>query len=429
LHKRVLGLATGLVAVFSIAACSEKLEGGGACPLLCPQQAVTLKDTTIDALVVDTTVNGLPSIGTEAYLMLASHGDTLDSRAIVRFDTLPGTYSKNGVDSTITRLDTAQLIVPIAFDSTKRPTVPITIELYNVDTTDTASTVVNANLDTSVAVLAPLFRPNRLIGGKTFAPESLSDTLRIPISTDTVVAAVKNGKHLRVGFKIVSSKSADIRIATALAGTPVRLRMKPSLDTSVAAVFVSPLSLTPTNQTFLSQPLADYTIVVKGGSTTAATLLGVGGVPSRRVYLKFNVPSHIVDSTSIVRASLLLTQTPNRLLNPRDSIYVFPVPILATSAVSNYASALQFLGGIGQFGLDSLKLAPADSGVRSFEIVGLVRTWRQQPENISPRTLALRSGTEGQLGAEIDFFSTRAALAVRPRLRITYVPVTSTGLP
>ena len=63
--------------------------------------------------------------------------------------------------------------------------------------------------------------PNRLIGGKTFAPESLSDTLRIPISTDSVLAAVKGGKHLRVGFKLVSSRSADIRIATALAGTPV----------------------------------------------------------------------------------------------------------------------------------------------------------------------------------------------------------------
>ena len=210
---------------------------------------------------------------------------------------------------------------------------------------------------------------------------------------------------------------------------PVRLRMKPSLDTSVAPVFVSPLSLTPQNQTFLSQPLADYTIVVKGGSTTAATLLGVGGVPSRRVYLKFNVPSHIIDSTSIVRASLLMTQTPNRLLNPRDSIYIFPVPILATAAVSNYASALQFLGSVGQFGLDSLKVAPADSGIRSFEIVGLVRTWRRQPETVSPRTLALRSGTEGQLGAEIDFFSTRAGAGVRPRLRITYVPVSATGLP
>jgi hypothetical protein len=427
LRKKVLGLATGLVAVFAIAACSEKLEGGGACPLLCPQQAVTLKDTIIDPLAVDTTVPGLPSIGTEPYLMLAAHGDTLDSRVIVRFDTLPASYTKGGVDSAIVKLDTAQLIVPIAFDSTKRPTVPITIELYNVDTTDTAN--VSANLDTATAVFVPLFRRDRLIGSKTFAPESLSDTLRIPISTDTILDRVKNGKRLRVGFKLVSSRSADLRIATSLAGTPVRLRMKPSLDTSVAPVFVSPLSLTPAGETFLSSPLADYTIVVKGLTTTPPTLLAVGGVPSRRVFLKFNVPSRIIDSTSIVRASLLLTQSPNKRLNPRDSIYVYPIPLVATSVVTNYATALQFLGGPGQFGLDSLRMAPGDSGVRSFEIVGLVRTWRRQPESISPRTMALLSGSEGQLGSEIDFFSTRAPAAVRPRLRITYVPVTATGLP
>ena len=49
----------------------------------------------------DTTVTGLPPIGNETFMMLASHGDTLDARAIVRFDTLPQTYSKNSIDSTI----------------------------------------------------------------------------------------------------------------------------------------------------------------------------------------------------------------------------------------------------------------------------------------------------------------------------------------
>ena len=98
--------------------------------------------------------------------------------------------------------------------------------------------------------------------------------------------------------------------------------------------------------------------------------------------------------------------------------------------MTDVASSLQFLGSNGQFGLDSLSLAPGDSGVRSFEIVGLVRTWKGQATTVSPRTIALRSGSEGSLPAEIDFFSTKAALAaVRPRLRITYVPQTSYGIP
>ena len=111
-------------------------------------------------------------------------------------------------------------------------------------------------------------------------------------------------------------------------------------------------------------------------------------------------------------------------------MFVYPLAVLAGPAVTDVASSLQFLGTNGQFGLDSLRLAPGDSGVRSFEIVGLVRTWRGQPTTVSPRTIALRSGAEGSLPAEIDFFSTRAANpALRPKLRITYVPQTSYGIP
>ena len=173
MFKKQFGWALAVGATITIAACSEKTEAGRACPLLCPQTAVTLADTTIDASVVsDTTVTGLPPIGNEIFTMLALHGDTLDARTIVRYDTIAQTYSKNSLDSTIVNIDTAQLVMPIVLpDSLHRPTVPLTIEAYDVDTIGT---------DTVVAVLAPLFRPSRLIGSKTFAPESLKDTLLHP---------------------------------------------------------------------------------------------------------------------------------------------------------------------------------------------------------------------------------------------------------
>lgn len=419
--KKVALMFTGIGIVFSIAACSEKLEAGKSCPLLCPEQAITLRDTIIDAAVSDTTVGGLPPIGAEGYLMLASHGDTVETRAIVRYDTLPQTYSKSGVDSTIVNIDSAYLVTPIVKpDSLKRPKVPLTIEAYDIDTTAT---------DTVAAVLAPLFRPDRLIGSKTFAPESLLDTLRIPISTDSVLDRVKNGTRLRVGLRIVSTQGVDLRVGSTSLGRGVSLRIKASKDTAATAVTVAPVSRTPKDQPFLSGPLADFTIVVNGTTSTPATLLGVGGVPSRRSYIRFNVPSHIVDSTTVVRASLLLTQAPNRRLDLHDSVYVYPLAVLASPAITDIASLLQFVGPPGQFNLDSLRLAPADSGVVSFEIVGLVRTWRGQPTTVSPRSVALRSAAEGQLPGEIDFFSTKAPPSVRPRLRITYVPQISYGLP
>jgi hypothetical protein len=130
-----------------------------------------------------------------------------------------------------------------------------------------------------------------------------------------------------------------------------------------------------------------------------------------------------------VRASLQLTQVPNRRLDQHDSVFIYPLAILAAPVVTDIASALLFVGPSGQFGMDSVRFAPSDSGLRSFEIAGLVRTWRNQTTNVSPRTIALRSGAEAQLPAEFDFFSTRGPLGVRPRLRITYVPQTSYGIP
>lgn len=422
IRSKRAGLLVIAASTLAIAACSEQLEAGKSCPLLCPEQAVSLRDTVIDAVFGDTTVLGYPAIGNEVFLMLSSHGDTLDSRVIIRYDTLPQSFTgAASTDSTITEVDSAELVMPIAPpDTARRPTSPITIEAYDVDTAET---------DTVASILGSLFRPDRFLGSKTFAPESILDTLRLPISTDTVLDRIKNGKKLRVGLRLVTRTGYDLRIGSSQAGLSVGLRIKASKDTAATPVTVTPISTTPTDQLFISAPLSDFSIVLKGTTAGNPLFLSVGGAPSRRTFLRFNIPARIVDSTTIVRASLLLTQSPNRTVDVKDSIHVFPVPVLSSPQVTDVLSMLQFVGNAGEFGLDSLSLAPGDSGVKSFEIVGLMRVWRGQPEAVAQRAIVLLTGTEGQRPAQIDFFSSRAPAGVRPRLRITYVPAINYGLP
>ena len=62
------------VAVASIAACSENLESGGSCPLLCPGESSPLQDTIIDAVVLDTSAIGFPTLGYEVNFFLAQPG-------------------------------------------------------------------------------------------------------------------------------------------------------------------------------------------------------------------------------------------------------------------------------------------------------------------------------------------------------------------
>jgi hypothetical protein len=427
-RRRAGALLLAAFATLLAASCTEKLEAGKSCPLLCPEGALELRDTVIEAIPFDTTVSGLPAIGDEGFLLLATHGDSLETRVIVRYDTLPQSYHIGTTDSTVTHVDSAYLRASVARDTSHLPAAPVTIEVYDVSpaATDTIRTAV----DTVASALLPLFTANRRIGSRTFAPESLTDTIQIPISNSLVLSRVTTGRPLRVGLRLVSSKSADLSLISAQTGSGTALVFRASLDTAATAVTVNPLSHSPSDKPFLAGALSDYVIVAKGSLPTPATLLSVGGTPPRRTYLRFDIPASIVDSSTIVRASLQLTQrpTPNGV-NRTDTVVVFPVAVAAGPTVTDVFTVLQFLSPPLSFGLGSMSTVPRDSGLKSIEVVSLVRSWRGVSSTLNPRAIALRAGNEWLKPGEITFFSTKAAPALRPRLRITYVPPTAYGLP
>jgi hypothetical protein len=332
--RRAAVLAAMVMATAVIAGCSEKLEAGAACPVLCPRQSVVLHDTILDAIVIDTSIVGIPPIGGESYLLLTNRPDSAETRVIVRFDTLPQTYRKTGAsaDSTITRVDSAyikaRLVVP-----TVKPTTPVTVELYDVDTTAA---------DTVAAGLLPLFRPDRFLGSQTFAPESLTDTVRVPISNAAVLDRLTRGAHLRVGF-LLATPGVDLRFLSTEFGAPMTLSFRATPDTTTPRVSVSLVSRTPSSATFLQTALSDYVIVARASPQPPAGVLALGGVPSSRAYIRFDLPSAILDSTTVVRATLLLTQRPAPSVSPHDTVTVYPHAVLSSDVVTDVATAVQFL--------------------------------------------------------------------------------------
>ena len=108
---------------------------------------------------------------------------------------------------------------------------------------------------------------------------------------------------------------------------------------------------------------------------------------------------------------------------------VFPVAIVAAPRVTDVTTTLQFSTALGTLGLKATRTTPADSGVKEFEVVSLIKAWGTVADSLNPRVLALQSADENQTPGEITFFSTRAAASLRPRLRITFVPRVSYGVP
>ncbi|HXL87343.1 MAG TPA: hypothetical protein VN927_09025 [Gemmatimonadaceae bacterium] len=412
----VRSLATALLFI-SFASCSENLDSSGVCSVLCPPAGGNVQNLTLDAVVIDTTVQSLSGLGTEPGLLLASRGDTLDTRVIMRFDSLPAAFSPKGDTARpITSVDSAHLLLHIDTLSIKGPG-PVTIEAYDVDTTAS---------DTSSAVVLALFRPDRFISSQVFNRADLKDTVRYYISNTAVLAKIQSKAQLRIGLRATGSSSSQMRIISNEGGLPPSLAFRATPDTATAPLTVALLSRTPLGESIIAFHLSDYTVIAKGPLPGSPSNLDVGGLPPRRVYVQFNIPLSIIDSATVVRATLLLNQISNPSLDPTDTVLILPSLVLAGKAVTDPTKAAEIVADIA---LDTLRVMPGSSGLKEIELARAFPIWRTQSPDTIPRAIVLKTLNEGNSPIEIRFSSSEDLLALRPRLRISYTSRVPLGIP
>lgn len=412
---RLLAIAALFV---SISSCSENLDSSGVCSVLCPPVGGDVQNITLDAIVIDTTVQSLSGLGTEPGLLLANRPDTLDARVVVRFDSLPEKFLPAGDTSqAIAHVDSAYLRLQIDTLSIKG-NAPVTIEAYDVDTT--------AN-DTSTAAVLALFRPDRFISSQTFTRAQLTDTLKYFIANDVVLSKIQNKLPLRIGLRATGTGSSQMRIISTEGGVPPIMLFRATPDTATKPLTVTLISKTPVGQAILAANLSDYTVIAKAPPQASPTILAVGGLPPRRVYFRFNIPSSIIDSSTVVRATLLLNQLPNSSLDPTDTVRVLPQVVLAGRVVTDPQKAAQIIAGISA---DTLTLRPGDAGLINVELARAVVLWHTQQPDTLPRAIVLKPVIEGISPLELRFSSTEDAVAaLRPKLRISYTKQVPLGLP
>ncbi|MFN2636229.1 MAG: hypothetical protein ABR585_04325, partial [Gemmatimonadaceae bacterium] len=368
----------------ALSSCSEDLDTSGVCAVLCPPVGGNVKNITLDAAVFDTTVQSLSGLGTENALLLASRGDTLDTRVIIRFDSLPTKFTAFGQDTsqTIASVDSAYIQLRLDTLSIKG-TDPVTIEAYDVDTT--------ANDTSSAAVLA-LFRPDRFISSQTYSHAQLKDTLKVFLSNAALLSKIQSSSRLRIGFRATTVSSTQLQFTSAEAGLAPFLSFRPTPDTATKALTVTPLSVTPAGESLTALHLGDYTLVAKAPPPGSPSDLDVGGLPARRVYIRFSIPDSIVDSATVVRATLLLNQIPNTSLDPTDTVRITPHLVLAGKAVTDLGKASQITA---ELSAEAVLVRPGDAGTVQVELARAFNLWRGQDSTLTPRAIVLTSLTEG----------------------------------
>ena len=427
-----------LVAVATvIGACQENLAGGAACPALCPD-TLTVKDTVLsgtDAFDTLTNVVGIPPLGTEQQLLVANYvqgGDSVQTAAILRFDSLirilPDTDTL-AAPKPITRVDSSGVkITVIAPTDSTRDTIlvpdTVTFLVFDVDA--------NApDLDTG-AVHAQLNNPP--IASRVVPRDSVKGAISIRIDTGWVAEHVRDGKRIRLGIRIQSAKSTQLRIGSADGGLPASLFYFGFSDTSKA--FTQRNVNTHTNGSPPFNSLADYDLVLKGTPPPAAGILAAGGIPGSRIYMRFSVPSALIDSSAtIVRANLIMHQLANvdfGTADTADTILLQTGVVQASPGVTNIAAATLLAaspGSLGITGVPTINFRPEVARPDTIPLVGVFPLWRRLGPLRSQRAIVLESTREGIEPRQYLFYSNTAADSLKPRIEISYIPRSGFGLP
>ncbi|MHB8838872.1 MAG: hypothetical protein ACYC7F_07970, partial [Gemmatimonadaceae bacterium] len=351
-------------------------------------------------------------------------GDTLDVRGVLRFDTLaPNFTPPNDTARPVVQVDTAILRMRLNLTQSRIPDW-VRFEVFDVDTTAD---------DNDLPALLSLFTPARLVTSRTLTRAQITDSLVFPLSSAWVLQKMQGSQRVRFGLRLVASGPVSLRVHTTETGLPAEIRYYVSPDTAVHQVVTSLYSKTPLEPASLASDYRDYTVVARNTLPEAGPFaMSTGGVPARRAYLRFNVPSWLLDSTTIVRATLQLTQVPQRGFDATDSVTVIGQAVAATALIKDIYRASQILIPSGLFVTDSIRVAPADSGVRTLEMNGLLRVWKSAPDTsvtAPQRAIVLVQREEGLHGAEVRFFNARAPAAVLPKLRVSYIPRVNFGVP
>lgn len=386
----------GVLAAVALSGCQEKLTAPADCPALCPGGQPQVYDEVFIATTgADSSYRGYVQPH-QAGALLASNGLLgFEERALIRF---------------LARADSVS--------------VRDTLRGYTIDSVAFSFTV--AARDTTVEGLqlllyriAPTFDSATTFAGvaPAFIPDSLVATVNVPDTLNTGVvrtifqgadlarvqiAAADDGK-LALGVGIAAPRPTGVRLGALAGGTGALFTTYVTLD--VPDTGTAKLRTIPLGTVF-------NTYVSEVPEVSDSTLLAVGGAPSARSLLRFDLPARIRDSATIVRATLELTP-----VAPITGLPFDPARLLARGVLADVGAKSPVSTSIGRVPEDTLEIGATTVGI---EAVRLVELWLGSSSR--PSALMLSLTPEAASFSRPVFYSTRAAdPALRPRLRLSYL--------
>ena len=383
--------------------CREDIAAPGQCPALCPSNQVQVADTTLVGVdTSDVSIRGFVTPA-EGSILVVADLDSLQGRALLRF-VRPARWFPVASDTagvTIGAVDSVTIDLRIARDTAVKNLRMLLYRLpASVDSTATFASMdpffADSTLIDSIPLSAGDSLPVVVLHHKFLSPTGVE-----PFSSDS--GAIGIG----VGFR--ADTLTAVTVSSVESGASLRLKYfvhGPSATDTLRHTF----DLAPRFDTFVTNPPA---------ATPGASLL-VGNLPSARSVIRFTIPGFLLDSATVVRATLVLSPTRRASGRPGETFDIEARPLVRDFGGKSITHTDTLL-------YSKARVTVGDTAQISLEIARMLRFWAAAGDSL-PRTILLRVTPEGGTLGEVSIAS-RTAGARAPYLRVTYVKPYAFGVP
>jgi hypothetical protein len=381
-----------------LCACQEQLTAPGDCPALCPAGAPQVFDEIIPAITgADSSFRGYVQPNAAAAFLVSNGLQGQEQRAIMRF---PPRSDSVAVRDTLRSyvIDSVAVTFTILARDTNQS--GLQLDVYRIpptiDTTTTFAELDPAFIPENLVVQVPV--PDSVKAGALRAVLQGPDLAKVaipPADTGVLALGIRLNAPMVTGVRLGSlGTTAPAFVTYATLNVP---------DTGTARLRTFPL--TPSFSSFvpaIQQP-------------DDSTLLSVGGEPSARALIRFELPEHLKDSATIVRATLELTP-----VAPINGLPTDPLRLEAKAVLADLGAKSPVNSAPGRVPADTIE--SGSSGTVALEAVRVVEQWGGRSNQPEALVLSVVPELEAASFSRPVFYSTRAAdPAVRPRLRISYM--------
>lgn len=378
------------------AGCQDVVSAPTTCPEFCPPGQIEVRDTILANSVEPVGSYGGYKLPHEAReIQIVGPGGPAEARALIEFNAFSETYSgaDTSVKNTILQTDSIRITVHIARRTPGSRGIVLALHEipFHLDSTAT------------YAALAPYFDDSTLV-----ATLAVPDSLRSGLVSATAPASrlryfLRDSLTGRIGVRIRSLEPAFVSLADSDTVVTARVTRFVQLDSSSGTTRVTRSD---------SRVVFFRTFVVDPARLPAPEGLIVGGVTAARAFIRLTIPARILDSTQVVRGTLLLPQARPAFGAPGDT---FRLRAHALGADFGPKSPL-IAPEDDSTSAGSARIAAKSTDTAVVDITNVLRAWRGNPS--LPHTIMLRVVPEATSINQFEVPGRQTGL--EPVLRITY---------